>query len=95
MARIFLILTGVLFMGFGVYYMITPQVLAEMAGVTATNATGIVELRAMYGGLQIAVGVLSLLAAFSAVWQRVGLLAVLIVYAGLGLVRLASAVVAS
>lgn len=95
MAKIFLILTGALFLGFGAYYMVTPEVLAEMAGVTATSATGVVELQAMYGGLQIAVGVIALLAAFSAVWQRAGLLAVLIVYAGLGLVRLASAAVAS
>lgn len=93
MTRIFLILTGLLWVGYGAYCLITPQALAEMAGVTATTATGTVELRAMYGGLQSAIGVLALGAGLSAAWRKQGLLALLFVYAGLGSARLASAAV--
>ena len=41
-----------------------------MAGVAATNATGTVELRAMYGGLQTAIGALALLAGLSPAWPQ-------------------------
>lgn len=93
MTKAFLIITGVLWLGYGIYLLIAPQALAGIAGVTASSATGMVELRAMYGGLQAAVGVLALLAGVSATWRRQGLAALLFVYAGLGLTRLASAAV--
>ena len=91
MARAFLIITGLLWVLYGVYLLVMPQELAAMAGVAATNATGTVELRAMYGGLQTAIGALALLAGVSPAWRRSGLATLLFVYAGLALARLGSA----
>ena len=93
MTKAFLIITGVLWLGYGVYLLIAPQELAGIAGVAATSTTGTVELRAMYGGLQAAVGVLALWAGVSAAWRTQGLTALLFLYGGMGLVRLASAAV--
>jgi hypothetical protein len=91
MTRAFLLLQGVMWLGYGIYCLLTPQALAGLAGITATSATAIVELRAMYGGLQSAIGVLALLAGSAASWRREGLVALLFVYSGLALARLASA----
>ncbi|MET0985549.1 MAG: DUF4345 domain-containing protein [Steroidobacteraceae bacterium] len=93
MTKAFLIITGVLWLGYGIYLLIAPQELAGIAGVTATSTTGTVELRAMYGGLQAAVGVLALWAGVSAAWRTQGLTALLFLYGGMGLARLASAAV--
>ena len=94
MTRLFLIATGVLWLAYGIYLVIAPQDLAGIAGVTATSATGVVELRAMYGGLQAAVGLLALWAGVAASWHVRGLTALLFIYAGLAVTRLVSAALA-
>lgn len=91
MTKAFLIITGVLWFGYGIYLVFAPQALADIAGVAATSATGTVELRSMYGGLQAAVGALALWAGLSDAWRTHGLAALLFLYSGMGLVRLASA----
>lgn len=55
--QIFLILEALIWIPYGIYCLFAPEVLAEGATVTATSATGVTELRAMYGGLQFAIGV--------------------------------------
>jgi hypothetical protein len=55
-ARIFLGLSALIWLPYGLLCFFQPAGLAESAGVTFTNATGATELRAMYGGLQAAIG---------------------------------------
>lgn len=55
--RIYLGLSVLIWLPYGLYLVFEPGYLAEAAGVVGTTPTGTTELRAMYGGLQAAVGV--------------------------------------
>jgi hypothetical protein len=60
--RIFLAASALVWLPYGIYCFFQPAALGEFAGVTATSATGSTEVRAMYGGLQAAIGAFALLA---------------------------------
>ena len=62
-ARLFLGFQAVVFIPYGLYCLVQPQMLSDVAGIAATTATGVIELQAMYGGMQTAVGVLCALGA--------------------------------
>ena len=87
-ARIFLVLSAVLWLPYGLYCLLQPHSLAETAGIAATTPTGITELRAMYGGLQTAIGVLALVGAIRGSVTRAALVAVGTLTFGLGSARL-------
>jgi hypothetical protein len=93
MARAFLIINALLWVGYGAYLLLAPEALADLAGVTASNATGSVELRTMYGGLQTALGVLALLGALSGGWRMTALAAFIFVYGGMAIGRLIGALI--
>lgn len=61
--RVFLVLSALLWLPYGLYCLFVPSALADTAGVGFTTPTGSTELRAMYGGLQAAIGLLAGLAA--------------------------------
>ncbi len=86
--RIFLGLSALLWLPYGLYCFFAPASLAEAAGVVGSTATGTTELRAMYGGLQTALGLLLGLAAMRASLVRPALLAVAFATGGLGIARL-------
>ena len=92
--RIFLALCAALWLPYGLLCLANPGSLAEAAGVVATSATGTIELRAMYGGLQAAVGALALLGALRPAFAPHALLALGALAAGLALARTASAAAA-
>ncbi len=94
MARAYLCIAGVMWLVYGVYLLAAPQALAVTAGVAATSTTGLIELRAMYGGLEVAVGAFALAAAALPGMLRSGLLAMGLACAGLGVTRLLSALAA-
>lgn len=91
MSRVFLGLSALLWLPYGVLCFLQPSLLERAAGVVATSPTGIVELRAMYGGLQVAIGGLCALGALSAAWRSHALVALAFLAAGLGLSRLVGA----
>ena len=86
--RIFLALSALLWLPYGVYCFAQPGSLAEAAGVVFQSPTGSTELRAMYGGLQAALGLLAGLAALRASLVRPALIAIAFLTAGLGSTRL-------
>lgn len=86
-ARIFLGLQGLIFIPYGLYCLVSPEMLADAAGVTATSTTGRIELQAMYGGVQTAVGVLCAMAAINAGLRRSALVALVFLFAGLAVTR--------
>lgn len=88
LTRIFLALSAILWGLYGIYCLLVPGALHEMAGVVATTPTGTTELRAMYGGLQLAVGVLALLGALRGSLTRTALVALGTLTLGLGSARL-------
>lgn len=93
MARVFLILAGLIWFAYGIYMLLAPETLAVTAGVSATNTTGTIELRAMYGGLEAAVGVLALIGGLVPDLRRAGLAALAFVCTGMGAARLGSALI--
>jgi hypothetical protein len=94
MARIFLIVAGLMWLAYGIYMLMAPGALAATAGVDALNTTGSIELRAMYGGLEGAVGLLALWGGFAPAMRRAGLAALAFTCSGLGATRLISAILA-
>ena len=93
-ARIFLWFFGLVSMTFGIICFVNPGFLDAFAGVAATSTTGTIELRAMYGGMQIAFGILAFLGALRPPFTRAALLATAILCAGLGSARLLGAIAA-
>jgi hypothetical protein len=89
--RIVLALSAVIWLPYGVYCFFAPDALAGIAGVTAGSTTGSIELRAMYGGLQLAIGALAGAGALRAALERPALVALAFLCAGLFLARTAGA----
>lgn len=94
MARLFLLVAGLMWFAYGIYMLICPESLATVAGVSALSTTGRIELRAMYGGLEAAVGVLALVAVVVANLRRSALAALAFVCTGMGGTRLVCALLA-
>lgn len=88
LARVFLAFSAIVWIPYGIYCLLVPGSLHEMAGVVATTPTGTTELRAMYGGLQIAIGALALAGVLRGSLTRAALVALGILTLGLGSARL-------
>jgi hypothetical protein len=73
---------------YGLWCLARPEILAEFAGVTATTPTAVAELRAMYGGLQAAIGTLAALALARPAHRRAVVMTLGVLTGGLGLGRL-------
>lgn len=86
--RAFLVVSVLVWLPYGLYCLLQPGFLAEGAGVAAISPTGSTELRAMYGGLQAAVGVMALAALRWTELRRPYLLLIAFLASGLGFGRL-------
>jgi hypothetical protein len=86
-ARIFLGLSALLWLPYGIYCFVRPESLAEAAGVAFTSPTGATDVRATYGGLTSALGVLAALGALSPRWTRQALVTLGTACAGFGIAR--------
>ena len=87
-ARIFLGLSALIWLPFGLYCFFQPGFLADAAGVSFTTPTGATDMRATYGGLTAAIGALALAGALRSGWARQALLTLAVACAGLGGARL-------
>lgn len=87
-ARIFLGLSALVWLPYGLWCLLNPAQLADTAGVAFQSATGCTELRAMYGGLQAGLGALALGGALRASLERPALIALLFLTAGLASARM-------
>jgi hypothetical protein len=90
-ARVFLGLSALLWLPYGVFCFVEPSALAGSAWVAANAPTGVVELRAMYGGLQIALGALAGMAVWRPALVRPALIALAFLCSGLFSARLLGA----
>ncbi len=93
MLRAFLAVSALIWLPYGLLCFFDPSALEEIAGIGSYSVTGTVELRAMYGGLQAALGVLAGAACFRPSLQRPALLALAFACAGLFTARLLGAVI--
>ncbi len=87
-ARWFLAASVLIWLPYGLWCFLDPGTLAGSAGVTATTPTGVTELRAMYGGLQMAIGLLAAAGVAHASARRPALLALAFLAGGLAVSRL-------
>jgi hypothetical protein len=87
LVRGFLAFNAFIWFPYGLYLFAAPGALESIAGVAAASATGTVEIRAMYGGLQMAIGVLCGGAALRPSLERPALTAVAFLTAGLFMTR--------
>jgi hypothetical protein len=85
-------LSAAVWLPYGLYCFLDPAVLGSVAGVTFASATGSTEIRAMYGGLQMGVGVLSVLGLLRIEWRTAALRALLVLVGSLLVSRLAGVV---
>ncbi|MFT5576131.1 MAG: hypothetical protein ACI89D_001651 [Bermanella sp.] len=91
--RIFLFFLALAWTPYGFYCLFYPEALAEFAGLEAASLTAQTELRAMYGGLQIAIGLSALLGFFRVVYIDKVLFTQLLIVSGLAISRLVSAAI--
>jgi hypothetical protein len=80
-------LSGLSLLAFGAAIAYAPLQVMAMADVVASGAPAAVELRAFYGGLELALGTLILICAWTPERRRDGLWLTLFVYAGIGITR--------
>ncbi|HEV7731873.1 MAG TPA: DUF4345 family protein [Candidatus Binatia bacterium] len=90
LARVFLVFTALVWLPYGIVCLLWPEHLADIAGVAAHTTTGSVELRAMYGGVSLAVGTAALMGALRAASMQSALTTIATVCAGIGTARLLS-----
>ena len=88
-AIVLLTLAGIGFLGFGLWLIVDPAGGLATVGIVAVNPAGLIELRALYGGLELGLGIYLLMCAARADWRRAGLWAVWLGNGGIGLTRLA------
>ncbi len=82
-----LLLSGLSLLAFGVAISYAPLRVMAMADVLATGAAAAVELRAFYGGLELALGALIVICAWRPDRRRDGLWLSVFIYAGVGTTR--------
>jgi hypothetical protein len=84
--RLTLWLGGLGFLGFGIAFLVAPLQTLAAAGIVLQGDLAATELRAFYGGLEVALGTL-LIAADLRGARRHGLILCLASYGGIGLAR--------
>ena len=84
--------TAIGFAGFGIALLIFPNLIG-LVGVKELTNSGLVEVRAMYGGLQLGIGLFFLLALNRPKWVRAALVAQVCLVSGLALGRIFGLVV--
>lgn len=78
------------FLGIGLAFLVAPSAMAARVGVSLAGVVADNDVRAVYGGLQIACGVLLWVFSSRARWVHVGLYVQLVLFSGLALGRFVS-----
>lgn len=66
LTRIFLALTGLLFLAFGLWSLTNPASMTAQLGVNISGPSGIFEMRGVYGGISLGAALLCLAGAMKA-----------------------------
>jgi hypothetical protein len=89
LTTVVLMIGGLSFLGFGGACLFWPESLLSGIGIATTTLEAQAEIRSMYGGLELGLGIL-LLSCFAPARQHFGLLLSVASFGGLGLARLIS-----
>jgi hypothetical protein len=90
---VFLAYLFIAWTGIGLVLLVDPGALANYAGVMANSDTGTSELRAMYGGMELAIGLSALWAIVRPKWREHALFLQAVVTGGIAAGRLVGMVV--
>ena len=93
--RVYLFASAVIWAPYGMYCFFFPEALGVMAGVEANSLTGSTEIRAMYGGVQLAFGLGAALAFFESRFAAKVLFAHAMLIGGLFTTRTLAAITTS
>ncbi len=88
--RVIVVGSALPFLGIGVAFLLAPEALGRYVDLGLGSVTARNDVRAVHGGLQLAVGALLLCAGLSRDWLRAGLALQLASFCGLALGRLVS-----
>jgi hypothetical protein len=86
--RLSLVLAGALFLGFGLVFLFNPGLLFRTFNVLDPPRNLLAEVAAMYGGLEVGLGLFFLVCARRGRWVRPALAAQVAVFGGLAVGRL-------
>jgi Flp pilus assembly protein TadB len=86
--RLILALAALAFLGFGIAFLVSPAAMGALVELDLTSATARTEVRAMYGGLEIGLGVGLLTLLFRHRQVALGLRVALAAFVGLAAGRL-------
>lgn len=90
-AKIFISIIALVLLGFGIASLFWTQSVIGAAGISTVNATGISELRAFYGGLEIGLAI-ALFGAVADRWPlRTALMLIALIFGCVAIVRTVSA----
>lgn len=85
--RVFLGIETLIWLPYGVFCFLHPEFLQTAAGIALGSATASTEVRAMYGGLEAAIGVLTMAGLLHAGLRRTALLSLAFLCSGLATAR--------
>ena len=83
MAKALLWFNSIGFVGFGILGLVSPEFVSSLVGYELLREDAVIEIRAQYGGLFLAIGGFGLLAVLRPTLESVGLLFMCFIYAGL------------
>ena len=90
LTRLLLLASGAAFVGIGAAFLLAPGALAAVVDLSLHGASADSDVRAVYGGLQIACGGLLWAASRRDAWLRTGLYAQIVLFGGLAAGRFVS-----
>jgi hypothetical protein len=82
LARVLLGISSLIWLAIGVAFLFWPVKMAGYVDIALPTPTALIDLRATYGGFDLAVGIFFAVCALSADWVRPGLAAMALTYAG-------------
>jgi len=86
-SRGLLALNGVLYLGLGLAFALDPVGWAAKVGLSLDAPGPVTEVRAIYGGLELGLGVLFVLCTMRGAWLMPGVVGLLCTYGGLATLR--------
>ncbi len=87
LVKAFLLLNVVMWLPYGIACLVNPSILAGFTGISMTTATAVTEIRAMYGGMQSAIGLICLFGLISTKMVRPALAMVAFAFCGIAIAR--------
>ena len=86
-SRVLLVLSGAVFLGYGVLSWVNPELPAEYAGLFIATHDGYAEMASVYGGLQSGFGAILIASGFLKPYERAGLWLILICVGAVAVAR--------